>query len=1034
MLTVHSTVRDRRAIRNRGLFRLTFLIALLLLCFPALALDPSLHISQYAHTAWRVQDGAFNGTPHAITQTADGYLWIGTEGGLVRFDGVRFTPWTSPDGQKLPSNRVDSLLGATDGSLWIGTGTGLARFTNGELVNYATAAPGFIESIVEDSTGTVWITRSQVGPDTRGPLCRVAGNDLHCYGAADGIPFRYAQPLVRDSQDNLWIGSSLGLCRWKPGSVSTYLPESLKRANGLSGVSSIAPDADGTVWVGIQKSGPHLGLEQLVNGVWKGYVVPGMDGTALEISALMRDRDGELWVGTINDGIFKIHDGKADQFRAADGLSSDSVNGFYQDREGDLWVATARGIDRFHNIDVASFSIREGLTADEVGSVLASRNGTVWIGNVRALDFLRQGKLSEIKEGRGLPGRVVTSLLEDHTGRLWAGVDGKLTVQENGQFREIKKRDGTSLGVVAAMTEDVEHYIWVETTTPALFRVQDLQVQEEIDPPAIPRTLSLAADPTGGIWMGLLNGSLVRYKEHKLETFFPNRGRIRNLFVDPDGSAWGATEQGLIRWKQGRLDTLSSRNGLPCDSIFAVIKDNAGSLWLDAECGMLRIEAPEVEKWWQKPDSDVKVRTLDVFDGAQPAVTNFRPEVSKSPDGKLWFANDDILQMIDPDHLAKNELPPPVHVEQIIADQKKYAPKRDLHLPARTRNIEIDYTALSFVAPEKVRFRYKLEGHDTDWQDPQTRRQASYNDLRPGNYRFRVIASNNDDVWNEVGASLTFTVLPAFFQTAWFWALCCITAVGTLWLMYTRRVRELASQMQTRLEERLEEREAIARDLHDTLLQGFFSAAMQLDVANDRLPADSPAKPIVQRVIELMNQVAEEGRSTIRSLRSPLRGSNDLEQALSQIREEFPGTDNVGFSVIVEGIPRLLNPIVWDEVYRLGREAITNACRHSGASKIEVEIKYTTRHLQLVVRDDGCGIDQHVLQSGREGHWGLSGMRERAEKIGAKLLVLSRPDAGTEVELSIPGRVAFEAVPSSRSSNWLTRLFRKKNEAMSSDN
>lgn len=1006
----------------------------MLLCVTAAALNPNRQISQYAHTAWRIQDGAFSGTPHAIAQTTDGYLWVATEGGLVRFDGVRFVPWTAPAGKRLPSTRVYSLLGASDGSLWIGTGSGLARWKDAELVDYS-EAPGFIESILQDPEGKVWMTRSQVRDD-KGPLCEVNDNTLQCYGAADGIPFHYAQPLLRDGLGNFWIGSSLGLCRWRPGSARAYLPTALKRAKGLSGVSAIAAGTDGALWVGMRLSGTGLGLQQLVQGAWKSYVVPGMDGKALEVTALLKDRDNGLWIGTSNQGIYRVHDGRADHFRSVDGLSSNSVESFYQDREGDLWVTTSRGIDRFHNTRVASFSIREGLTSESVGSVLATRDGTVWIGNVRALDFLRQGKFSSVGERNGLPGRLATSLFEDHSGRLWVGVDGGLTVYENGKFRSINRPDGNPLGVVTAITEDVDHDIWAEVTHPALFRIHDLKVSEEIDPPRIPRAPTLAADPAEGIWLGFSNGDLGRYRRGQLEIFTThhdvNSGSVRNLLVDSDGSTWAATTEGLVRWKQGRISTLNSRNGLPCDSIFAMVKDNLGSLWLDAQCGFVEIADSELEKWWEQPDATVKVKTLDVFDGAQPGLTNFRPEVSKSPDGKLWFANDSILQMVDPSQLDGNRILPPVHVERILADEKSFLPQANLRIPALTRDLEIDFTALSFVVPEKVRFRYKLEGHDEDWQDSETRRQAFYDDLSPGNYTFRVVACNNDGLWNEMGATQEFTVLPAFFQTTWFRLLCGISAVGVLWLLYALRLRQLATQMQTRLEERLEERERIARDLHDTLLQGFFSAAMQLDVANDRLPPDSPAKPIVQRVIELMNQVGQQGRNAIRSLRSSGRGSHDLEQALSQIREEFLAQDDVDFRVIAEGVPRSLNPAVWDEVYRLGREAVINAFRHSRASKIEVEVDYAGRSVRIVVRDNGCGIDAQVLQTGREGHWGLSGMRERAEKIGAKLVVLSRPGAGTEVALSIPGKVAFESVSSNRLPKWLSGLFQRKNGSKSS--
>jgi len=328
-----------------------------------------------------------------------------------------------------------------------------------------------------------------------------------------------------------------------------------------------------------------------------------------------------------------------------------------------------------------------------------------------------------------------------------------------------------------------------------------------------------------------------------------------------------------------------------------------------------------------------------------------------------------------------------------------------------------------------VRFRYQLEGHDYDWQDAQGRRQAFYGDLAPGTYRFHVIAANNDGVWNETGAAMNFTVLPAYYQTTWFQILCIAVFVFLLWLFSHLRLRRVAARMQARLEERLAERERIARDLHDTLLQGVASAYMQLDVANDRLPADSPAKPLVQHVLDLMKQVSEEGRDAIRSLRSPAPEVDNLEQVLSRVQEEFPGQPSVDFRVIVEGKLRPLHPLIRDEVYRIGREALINAFRHANATKIEVEIEYTARSLVITVRDDGVGIDSKVLQTGREGHWGLSNMRERAEKIGARLNVLSRPGAGTEVQLAVPGKIAFQVTTSKPLWRWLTKWFGAKAES-----
>jgi signal transduction histidine kinase/ligand-binding sensor domain-containing protein len=1021
----------------RAFFFRTFLFRTLLLgisfalfalfALSAAALDPNRQISQYAHRAWRIQDGFFSGTPQAITQTRDGYLWIGTEDGLVRFDGVRFVPWIAPDGKQLPSASIHSLLGASDGSLWIGTSRGLANWNHLDLVNIS-GSPAFIEAILQDPGGTVWITRSQVRDDA-GPVCEVTGGALHCHGAGDGISFTYGQPLFRDALGNLWVGSSLGLCRWKPDESKTYIDKALTQAKGLAGVGAIAAGDDGSVLVGMKRSGKGLGLQQLSEGNWKDYVLPGMDGTQLEISAMLRDRDGGLWIGTGNQGIYRVHDGKVDHFGGADGLSSDAVQGFYEDREGDIWVASSRGIDRFHETRVVSFSIREGLTSEDVDSVFAARDGTVWIGNTRALDVLRQGKFSAIGPKNGLPGRLITSLLEDHEGRLWVGIDSGLSVYEHGQFRPVSKPDGKPIGVVTAVTEDLDHNIWAATTQPALFRIQDLKVGEEIAPPRIPRVLSLAADPTGGIWLGLATGDLAQYRRGKLEilpTSRPVKHAITNLLAEPDGSIWGATQDGLFRRTEGGEEILNSHNGLPCDTAFALVRDNRGSLWIDTQCGLVVIEAWELNRWLQQPDVKLKVRTLDVFDGAQPGLTNFRPEVSKAPDGRLWVANENILQMVDPEHLQGNSVLPPVQVEQVIADGKKYLPRDGLQLPARTRDVEIDYTALSLVVPEKVRFRYQLVGHDSDWQDPLNRRQAFYTDLPPGNYRFHVVASNNDGVWNEAGAEVGIEVLPAFYQTAWFRICCILAAAGTLALFYVLRLRRLSVQMQARFEERLEERERIARDLHDTLLQGIYSASLHFDLANNRLQEDASAKPALRRGLDLLKQVSQEGRNALRSLRSQEHTSDGLEHALSRLPKEFALPAGVDFQVAAEGRPRVLRPLIRDEAYLIAREAVINAFHHAHPSKIEVEVDYGSRNLRVLVRDNGCGMESGLLKVGREGHWGLTGMRERAEKIGAKLEVLSRPNAGTEIRLLVPGSVAFQDGSTGRSWNWLTRMYPEK--------
>jgi signal transduction histidine kinase/ligand-binding sensor domain-containing protein len=996
------------------------------LCVPANALNPDRQITQYGHTAWRIRDGVFSDVPVVITQTADGYLWIGTPSGLMRFDGVRFLPWVPSDGKQLPRADIHALLGARDGSLWIGTGRGLARWKNNELTNYPGTAD-WVNSIVEDGDGTIWIARSQV-ENQPGPLCRVTGEDVKCFGPADGMPFLSAVRLLRDNSGNLWVGGPFGLCRWKSGSSNIYFQEEFKRSGGLMGVVALAGQTDGTLWASMERSGGGFELRQLLQGVWKGYALPGIRGSDAGVAALFSDHDNTVWVGTANRGIYRIHAGKADHFGSADGLSSDAVGSFFQDREGTLWVATSKGVDSFRNTRVSTFSMREGLTADSVSTVLGARDGTVWIGNSGALDSLKNGKLSAIRTRHGLPGRDVTTLFEDHAGRLWLGIDSGLWVYESGKLRSVTTSDGTPLGIIFSIVEDNGQNIWVRGG-PTLYRVRDFKVLDANSPPQMSNAFRLAADPRGGIWLGLTDGNLVRYVSGEAAIFppnpAPNSAQIRAIAAESDGSVWAATQRGLAYWKDGKQRTLISRNGLPCNEIYTLVKDNLDSFWLYTKCGLVAIAQSELQKWRDQPDTVVKSRIFDVFDGVQPGVAPLQPQASMSSDGLLWFANDSNLQMIDPHPLDGNLMPPPVHIEQVVADSRNYSLAENLELPALTRDLEIDYTGLSLVVPQKVRFRYKLEGRDADWREPQTRRQAFYSNLRPGKYRFHVIACNNDGVWNEAGAALDFTLLPAFYQTNWFLLLCVAAAAFLAWLAYQLRIRQLADHLDSRFEERLAERTLVAQDLHDTLLQGFLSASMQLHIADGHLSADSPAKPIVGRVLELMGQVINEGRNAVRGLRSPGTESDNLEQAFSRIPQELAIAQPIDFRLIVEGQARPLHPVIRDEVYRIGREALANAFRHSQASGIEVELEYADSQLRVLIRDNGRGIDPQVLRAGREGHWGLSGMRERAERIGAKLKVWSRAAGGTEVELSVPSHIAFRYHPSSRGPRWPAGLRRR---------
>ena len=780
---------------------LVCLLSLWLTLSSAQALDPSKRLTQYAHTAWQSQDVAedFHGP---FTQTADGYFWFGTASGLMRFDGVKFAPYAPPD-LKLPSRGYQYLLGARDGSLWIGTTNGLGRLKDGKFQWYSDPAKhmGTVK-IFEDKQGTIWVTRYHLLPG-EGPLCRVEGSGLHCYGKNDGIPARYAFSLTEDSAGDLWFGSAV-LYRWRPGSPATvYLNELAHRQDAGQGVNDFAIGEAGTVWAAIDAAGADLGVRYLSGGKWASYVIPGFDGSKIDATALYVDRNGLLWIGTDSDGIYRVRNGKAEHYGVAEGLSGKSVDSFYEDREGNLWVRTDTGIDKFRDIPVITYSTREGLSEAGVVTVLGLQDGSLWVGNGGAIDILAHGEHSVLSAKEGLPGGSVGGLYQDHRGVIWLARGGRLMSYEHGRFKEFKRPDGSSIAErgLGAITEDANHTIWALTPHNELFRVKDQAAYLVISVSGDNRPGGyLAPDHKGGLWIGSLNGTLTYYRDGQTRTIsVPAQGgdfTLMDLAVDSDDSLLLSTSQGLFRWDNQHWQVLNHRNGVPEGAVFTAIRDDVGALWLYAQRGLVRITKAEYDKWLGHSDSKLQTELFDKLDGLRPGrtVLPLQPRATKTRDGKLWFATSNVLQMVDPTQTYRNGVTPPVRIEGVIADHKDYPVAEMLRLPALTRDVEIDYTALSFTAPQKVQFRYMLLDRDSHWQDAATRRRAFYSNLGPGNYRFRVMACNNEGVWNEAGATLDFFVAPAYYQTNWFRSLCAVGFLALLWGTYRFRVRQLRRQ------------------------------------------------------------------------------------------------------------------------------------------------------------------------------------------------------------------------------------------------
>ena len=978
---------------------------ILFVCPSVSPLDRSSKISQYGHNMWRIQDGYLPGPVEDIAQTKDGYLWIGTALGLLRFDGVRFVPWASPTAEQLPDNHIFSLLGGSDGSLWIGTLKGLARWKGGQLTSYK-ELPDRINEIAEDRQGNIWIARVQAtAQDNRGALCRVNGTAVKCFGQDDGIFLQSGTGTTIDATGNIWIFGYQGLCKWKDGVVTSYVREELAGHGYLIGVAALAVKNEEHFWISLQQANGNLELREFNQGRWSVHHLPNLQGLDPSTDVLFLDAQGMLWIGTASDGVYRISADKVDHFSSADGLSSDSVLGFFEDREGMLWVATTKGIDSFRDLPVVSFSIREGLASD-VSSILASRDGGIWIGGAEALGFLNQDKLSAVRTNHGLPGRDITTMSEDSQGRLWIGVDTNLSVLVQGRFLPIRKPGGAPMGIILGLAHDTANIEWVVTES-ELYGVENQKVRWRIHLPQ--KAFAIAADPKDGIWLGFENGDLAHYSGANSESFPADATltseKIRLLLPD-SGGLWAVTTNGLRWWTRDKRAALTTQNGLPCNELYSAVKDTEGALWVYSRCGLFSIAASQLNSFRENQDARVTVETLDVYDGVQPGSTPLQQQATRSMDGRLWFANNKIVQTFDPRKWRKNTLAPNVMIERVVADGMGYFPQQSLKLPALIRNLEIDFTALSFVVPQKVQFRYKLEERDREWQDSQGRRQAFYSDLPPGNYRFRVIASNNDGVWNEEGATLSFTIAPAWYQTVAFRISCLLVGLFLLWLIYYLRMKQAARSIRARFDERVAERTRLSRDLHDTLLQTLQGSKLVADDALENYSDAEHTRRSLEKLSEWIDRAMREGRTALNALHTSAVDNRELSKRLQSALDECQLNGVSEGSLIVSGSPTEMDPLVTDEIWWVGYEAIRNAFMHSHATRIEVQLTYS-EDFTLVVRDNGHGMSSTIAAKGRDGHFGLQSMRGRAARINGEFQLISAPNLGTTIELKIAGKTAF---------------------------
>jgi signal transduction histidine kinase/ligand-binding sensor domain-containing protein len=805
-----------------------------------------------------------------------------------------------------------------------------------------------------------------------------------------------------------------------------YLPEgggvTAVRGSGDIRVRSLLPARGPELWVGASEGVWH----------WNGTSLSrdGVPSSLLQVAVLsmIRDRDSNIWIGT-NRGLLRFNASGVSSLARNDASAVAEVTALFEDREGNLWMGGTNGIERLRDSAFATYSV-PGLTSQSMGPVYAAPDDSVWFApGAGGLRRMKEGKTASI-DAAGMAQDIVYSIAGSGD-ELWIGRQrGGLTyLRHTGSglaAKTYKLSDGLAQDSVFAVHHSRNGAIWAGTLSAGVSELQNGQFTnyKTADGLASNTITSIAEGSDGTMWFGTPTGLSAKspkgWRTYTASDGLPSR-EVNCLLEDSTGALWIGTSGGLAFLAGGRIHSPRKAPDSLREQIFGIAEDKEEWLWVATANHVLQVKRSSLTRdVWNELD----FREYGLADGlwGTEGVKRWR-SVTADPQGRVWFSTNRGLSVVTPSRARVNSLPALVHIEAVEADGDTLNLRQELRFSSAARTTTFRYAGLSLGNAERVRYRYRLDGYDHEWSEPATNRDATYH-LAPGSYRFRVIASNSDGLWNSADAAIGLEVEPEFWQTWWF-RLACVLAVGLATLaIYLLRMRHVTRLMNVRFEERLAERGRIAQDLHDNLLQGVLSLSMQLQVAADQLPADSPARARMNRILQLTKQVVDEGRNTLRGLRSSIENPDDLVTSLSQVPKEL-GEQKTPFRIVVEGSSKPLRPAIRDDVYCIGREALLNAFRHSMADSIDLRLEYRGTELRMQVRDNGRGIDPRVIGSSRDVHQGLSRMRERAERIGAKIRVLSRAGGGTEVEVRVRNRVAFETRNPIWVAKWMSRFHQR---------
>jgi signal transduction histidine kinase/ligand-binding sensor domain-containing protein len=1006
--------------------RILHWVALIACASELLASVPSSALRDYHHTSWTAETGL--GALFDIQQAPDGYLWLTTTNGVFRFDGVRFESMDDVSNGAVRNRDIDSVFVARKGALWLSTRAhGLIRWQGGTVDSFPDrrCTPGLkTDAIKEAPDGSLWIQASAGLAHFEHGRCEPVAHD-------PANPRGFAAAILVDSRGALWVKMSSDLYRLPAGASKFERVPGGSASRGAFTFLREAPDK--SIWLA-DDSGLRM--------------IAGSGGTPLQsqrqlpvlpidlrIENFSFAPDGTLWAAT-SRGVEQIdwmpfartnriiRAGEGPAFTPSQGLSSDVVSKIIRDREGTIWIGTSSGLDQLRKNILSSVPRPH---SPEFQLAVAADSTAVWIGS-RALPLSRvmpDGTLRTFPQTG-----TILALRRDFHGDIWAGGIGKRAKLWRFSGKEPQPvhypHDDTE--VPAAVTTDKAGGLWVSTFGPNVYHQAGHHWEWENNnlrrKPGVIGTM--AGDADGNVWFAFSN-SLVRWNGSGYDRYsFPDGAlniSVTTLSVR-NGRVWLAGLGGIVLFENGAFRKLQCKDSSLPGRVTGIVETRSGDLWANGFSGAMHVASAEIANFLRDPKYAVTAERIDAADGLPGLASDRFPEPSlvESPEGRLWFATSKGFAWLDPDRLAsrRNRIPPPVHITSIDGDGRDYDPTRSVTLEARTTNVRIEYTALSLAIPERVRFRYKLEGMDQQWQNAGTRRQALYNNLPPGAYRFQVIACNNDGVWNEAGATLSFTMAPAWYQTGWFKLLAIALALGMILLLYLIERQRYVTLLRIRFDERLEERTRLARELHDTLLQTIQGSLMVADHARATLNDPSQIREMLDRLCSWLDRATVEGRAALNSLRSSATDREDLGSALRHTAELF-APENVQIALSVTGIVRSMHPIARDEVLRIGEEAVRNACKHSQASLLDIEARYGA-NLTLRVRDNGVGVAPLVLSSGKPGHFGLIGMRERATRIGARLALETSVGKGTCLVLTVPGRVIFK----SSIVSWILQRLKRK--------